>query len=54
MPERVRVLAPGGEQVVTWAGGKAELQLTGPAVVLAKGTWLAERAAAPGQSEIQS
>jgi diaminopimelate epimerase len=54
MRERVRVLAPGGEQVVTWAGGQAELQLTGLAVVLAKGTWLPERAAAPGQSEIQS
>jgi diaminopimelate epimerase len=42
MPETLRVLAPGGEQTVTWAGGDAELQLTGPAVVLATGTWLPE------------
>jgi diaminopimelate epimerase len=54
MPATLRVLAPGGEQIVTWTGGEAELQLTGPAVVLASGTWLPERAAAPGQSEIHS
>jgi diaminopimelate epimerase len=49
MPATLRVLAPGGEQVVTWAGGEAELQLTGPAVVLATGTWLPESAAVPAE-----
>jgi diaminopimelate epimerase len=39
-PTRLRVLAPGGEQVVVWNGGDDELQLTGPAVVLARGQWL--------------
>ena len=41
-PSRLRVLAPGGEQVVEWGGEGTELQLTGPAVVLASGQWLAE------------
>ena len=40
-PSRLRVLAPGGEQLVEWPGADAELQLTGPAVVLAHGQWLA-------------
>jgi diaminopimelate epimerase len=40
-PARLRVLAPGGEQVVEWPDRSAELQLTGPAVVLARGLWLA-------------
>lgn len=40
-PARLRVLAPGGEQVVEWPDRIAELQLTGPAVVLARGQWLA-------------
>ena len=40
-PARLRVLAPGGEQVVEWPDRSAELQLTGPAVVLARGQWLA-------------
>jgi diaminopimelate epimerase len=39
-PARLRVLAPGGEQVVEWPDRSAELQLTGPAVVLARGHWL--------------
>ena len=39
-PRRLRVLAPGGEQLVEWAGGDEELQLTGPATVLARGQWL--------------
>lgn len=42
MPATLRVAAPGGEQVVTWAGGDSELQLTGPAVVLASGSWFPE------------
>jgi diaminopimelate epimerase len=42
MAATLRVLAPGGEQVVTWPGGDAELQLTGPAVVVTTGTWLPE------------
>ncbi|MDQ1693327.1 MAG: diaminopimelate epimerase [Acidobacteriaceae bacterium] len=42
MPETLRVLAPGGEQVVTWPGNDAELQLIGPAVVVTTGTWLPE------------
>jgi diaminopimelate epimerase len=40
-PSRLRVLAPGGEQLVEWPDASAELQLTGPAVVLARGQWLA-------------
>jgi diaminopimelate epimerase len=40
-PSRLRVLAPGGEQLVEWPGAGAELRLTGPAVVLAHGEWLA-------------
>ena len=40
-PARLRVLAPGGEQVVEWPDRGAELQLTGPAVVVARGQWLA-------------
>jgi diaminopimelate epimerase len=39
-PSRLRVLAPGGEQLVEWPSPDAELQLTGPAVVLARGQWL--------------
>jgi diaminopimelate epimerase len=39
-PRHLRVLAPGGEQVVEWPDAKAELWLTGPAVVLAHGQWL--------------
>lgn len=39
-PRRLRVLAPGGEQVVEWPDPKSELKLTGPAVVLAHGQWL--------------
>jgi diaminopimelate epimerase len=39
-PRRLRVLAPGGEQVVEWPDDAAELKLTGPAVVLAEGRWL--------------
>lgn len=42
-PSRLRVLAPGGEQLVEWPGAGAELRLTGPAVVLAHGQWLAGR-----------
>jgi diaminopimelate epimerase len=38
---RLRVRAEGGEQMVDWPGDKAELHLTGPAVVLARGEWLA-------------
>jgi diaminopimelate epimerase len=41
MPRRLDVLAPGGEQMVRWAADDAELQLTGPAMVLAQGQWLA-------------
>lgn len=40
-PRRLRVRAPGGEQLVEWPGPTEELQLTGPAVVLARGQWLA-------------
>ena len=39
-PRRLRVLAPGGEQVVEWPDERSELRLTGPAVVLARGEWL--------------
>jgi diaminopimelate epimerase len=39
-PSRLRVLAPGGEQSVEWPSADAELQLTGPAVVVARGQWL--------------
>jgi diaminopimelate epimerase len=37
---RLRVRAPGGEQLVEWSGPTEELQLTGPAVVLARGRWI--------------
>jgi diaminopimelate epimerase len=40
-PSRLHVLAPGGDQLVEWPGADAELRLTGPAVVLAHGQWLA-------------
>jgi diaminopimelate epimerase len=40
-PRRLRVRAPGGEQLVEWIGASAEMQLTGPAVVLTRGQWLA-------------
>lgn len=40
-PRCLRVVAPGGEQVVEWPDAAAELKLTGPAVVLARGEWLA-------------
>jgi diaminopimelate epimerase len=39
-PRRLRVLAPGGEQIVEWPDMKSELRLTGSAVVLAHGEWL--------------
>ncbi|HEY3989930.1 MAG TPA: diaminopimelate epimerase [Acidobacteriaceae bacterium] len=39
-PRRLRVLAPGGEQMVEWRDAHAELELTGPAAVLARGEWL--------------
>ena len=39
-PRRLRVRTPGGEQVVEWPDASAELRLTGPAVVLARGEWL--------------
>ncbi len=42
MPSLLRVLAPGGEQQVEWRGPAAELLLTGPAIVLFEGSWLAE------------
>ncbi len=38
---KLRVCAPGGEQIVEWGGGTETLMLTGPAVVLASGKWLA-------------
>jgi diaminopimelate epimerase len=40
-PMRLRVRAPGGEQLVEWLGPGEELQLTGPAVIVARGQWLA-------------
>jgi diaminopimelate epimerase len=40
-PTRLRVRAPGGEQLVEWRGPGEELQLTGPAVIVARGQWLA-------------
>jgi diaminopimelate epimerase len=40
-PIRLRVLAPGGEQLVEWPSPSAELLLTGPAVIVARGQWLA-------------
>jgi diaminopimelate epimerase len=43
-PSRLRVLATGGEQLVEWPDTSAELQLTGPAVVLTRGQWLAGEA----------
>jgi diaminopimelate epimerase len=33
----LRVIAPGGEQMVEWAGAGSELQLSGPAVLIARG-----------------
>ncbi|HET7103046.1 MAG TPA: diaminopimelate epimerase [Terracidiphilus sp.] len=37
----LRVVAPGGPQTVAWAGPGAELQLTGPASLIARGeAWL--------------
>jgi diaminopimelate epimerase len=42
MPTTLHVLAPGGEQVVSWEGSESELRLTGPAVVVTTGTWLPE------------
>jgi diaminopimelate epimerase len=41
-PTRLRVLAPGGEQLVEWPSLGEELQLTGPAAIVARGQWLAE------------
>jgi diaminopimelate epimerase len=43
-PRRLRVVAPGGEQIVEWPDTESELHLTGPAVVLAQGQWLPEAA----------
>ena len=40
VPRQLRVLAPGGEQIVEWSEERSELRLTGPAVVLAHGQWL--------------
>jgi diaminopimelate epimerase len=40
-PRRLRVLAPGGEQLVEWSSPNEELLLTGPAVIVARGQWLA-------------
>lgn len=40
-PRRLRVRAPGGEQIVEWPSAADELQLTGPAVIVARGQWLA-------------
>jgi diaminopimelate epimerase len=37
---RLRVLAPGGEQIVEWPDEQSELRLTGSAVVVAQGQWL--------------
>jgi diaminopimelate epimerase len=39
-PRRLRVLAPGGEQLVEWPSPSEELLLTGPAVIVARGQWL--------------
>jgi diaminopimelate epimerase len=39
-PKRLRIRAPGGEQLVEWGGPREELQLTGPAVIVARGQWL--------------
>ena len=33
----LRVVAPGGAQTVVWAGAESELQLTGPATLIARG-----------------
>lgn len=49
-PTTLHVVAPGGEQIVTWDGSESELQLTGPAVVLAAGTWLPESTLVPAES----
>ncbi|HZT73772.1 MAG TPA: diaminopimelate epimerase [Terriglobales bacterium] len=35
----VRVVAPGGEQEVEWAGGESEVRLRGPARIIASGTF---------------
>ncbi len=40
-PRRLRVRAPGGEQVVEWPSPSEELLLTGPAMIVARGQWLA-------------
>lgn len=41
-PTLLRVVAPGGAQTVSWAGGGAELFLTGPASLIARGeAWVA-------------
>jgi diaminopimelate epimerase len=40
-PTRLRVRAPGGEQLVEWPSRNEELLLTGPAVIVARGQWLA-------------
>ena len=50
MPTTLHVLAPGGEQIVAWAGADAELQLTGPAIVLASGTWIPDLSSVPAES----
>jgi diaminopimelate epimerase len=38
---RLRVRAPGGEQIVEWPEATEELRLTGSAVIVARGQWLA-------------
>jgi diaminopimelate epimerase len=40
-PTRLRVRAPGGEQLVEWPSPSEELRLTGLAVIVARGRWLA-------------
>ena len=40
-PRRLHVRAPGGEQLVEWPRLSEELRLTGPAVIVARGQWLA-------------
>ena len=38
----LRVIAPGGAQTVAWGGPRSELQLTGPAALIARGeAWYA-------------
>jgi diaminopimelate epimerase len=41
-PRRLRIRATGGEQLVEWPDAEAEMLLTGPAMVLARGQWLAK------------